>query len=287
MRINMDKSKPTATPWLVSSLSTNHAGSFDSSVYQSVVAFAVNKACQTMHAPSTQHWVNLKHLLRYLKAASSTVFYSGTAHHQIVSSQEGTSFFGTNLVSWSSKKQPTVARSSTAAEYRAVADTIAELLWIRSLLTELRIPSTSPTTLWCDNVGATYLTANPIFHARTKHVEFDYHFVPQQVLSKHLRVCIISSTDQHANLLTKALPKARFKLLFNKLNLVSRQSLRELLKKKIQVDENRPVRLRMVKSRRYNSQDQFVPAGPPANDPTYLPLEGCNGTLPTGLPIPL
>ncbi|CAA6674547.1 unnamed protein product [Spirodela intermedia] len=128
-----------------------------------------------------------------------------------------------------SKKQPTVARSSTAAEYRAVADTIAELLWIRSLLTELRIPSTSPTTLWCDNVGATYLTANPIFHARTKHVEFDYHFVPQQVLSKHLRVCIISSTDQHANLLTKALPKARFKLLFNKLNLVSRQSLREAI----------------------------------------------------------
>ncbi|CAA6674548.1 unnamed protein product [Spirodela intermedia] len=75
-------SKPTATPWLVSSLSTNHAGSFDSSVYRSVVgalpyititrpdiAFAVNKACQTMHAPSTQHWVNLKHLLRYLKGS--------------------------------------------------------------------------------------------------------------------------------------------------------------------------------------------------------------------------
>ncbi|CAA7394260.1 unnamed protein product [Spirodela intermedia] len=229
--------------------------SFDSSVYWSVVgalpyttitrpdiAFSVHKACQTMHTPSTQHWVNLKHLLRYLKGSilhsllfrhSPSLSLAAFSNADWVGSPSDRQFtrvylifFGTNLVSWSSKKQPTVARSSTAAEYRAVADTIAELLWIRSLLAELRIPFTSPTTLWCDNVGATYLTANPIFHARTKHVEFDYHFVPEQVLSKHLRVCIISSTEQHADLLTKALPKARFKLLFNKLNLVSRQSLR-------------------------------------------------------------
>ena len=79
-------------------------------------------------------------------------------------------------ISWKFGKQRTVARSSTKAEYKVLADGTTEILWIRSLLSELRISSSSMTTLWCDNLGATFLSANPIFHACTKHVGVDYHF---------------------------------------------------------------------------------------------------------------
>jgi hypothetical protein len=73
-------------------------------------------------------------------------------------------FFGGNLVSWSSRKQSIVSRSSTETEYKAVADATAELIWIQVLLRELGIDQSRSPTLWCDNIGATYLAANPIFH---------------------------------------------------------------------------------------------------------------------------
>jgi hypothetical protein len=84
-------------------------------------------------------------------------------------------FFGPNLISWSAKKQATVSRSSTEAEYKAVADATAEMMWMQSLLAELGIKLTQATCLWCDNLGATYLCANPVFHARAKHIEIDFH----------------------------------------------------------------------------------------------------------------
>ncbi|XP_058217624.1 (-)-germacrene D synthase-like [Rhododendron vialii] len=97
-------------------------------------------------------------------------------------------YLGNNLVSWSSRKQRTVARSSTESEYKALADTAAELTWIQSLLFELDISLPVAPILWCDNVGATYLTANPVLHARTKHVEIDFHFVRDKMTRKDLQV---------------------------------------------------------------------------------------------------
>ena len=114
-------------------------------------------------------------------------------------------FFGGNLISWSSRKQSTVSRSSTEAEYKAVADATAELIWIQVLLRELGISQARTPSLWCDNIGATYLSANPIFHRRTKHVEVDYHFVRERVSTRQLDVRLISSKDQLVDIMTKPL----------------------------------------------------------------------------------
>ena len=113
-------------------------------------------------------------------------------------------FLGSNLVSWSARKQATVSRSSTEPKYKALANATAEVMWIQTLLKELNIPSPRAAKLWCDNIGAKYLSANPVFHARTKHIEVDYHFVRERVARKQLEVRIISSDDQVADGFTKA-----------------------------------------------------------------------------------
>jgi hypothetical protein len=124
-------------------------------------------------------------------------------------------------VSWSARKQPTVSRSSTEAEYKAIANATAELTWIQSLLTELGVKQGQAPTLWCDNLGATFLTANPVFHARTKHIEIDFHFVREKVANGELQVQFISSADQVADIFTKALPRDAFVRLKYDLNLCS------------------------------------------------------------------
>nr|GEU29282.1 integrase, catalytic core [Tanacetum cinerariifolium] len=122
-----------------------------------------------------------------------------------------------NLRSWTTCKQRTVLRSSTEAEYKALADTVAKLTWLQALRNELGICSSSTPILWCDNLGATYLSANPIFHACTKHVETDYHFVREKVAKGDLRVQHISTHDQIADIFKKPLPTPRFLFLRSKL----------------------------------------------------------------------
>ena len=119
-------------------------------------------------------------------------------------------FLGPNLIAWSARKQATVSRSSTKAEYKAVANATAELIWIQFFLRELKIPQKQPSVLWCDNIGATYLSSNPVFHARTKHIEVDYHFVRERVAQKLLLIKFISSKDQLADIFTKPLPQLQF-----------------------------------------------------------------------------
>jgi hypothetical protein len=105
-------------------------------------------------------------------------------------------FFGGNLVAWSAWKQATSSRSSTEAEYKPLANATAKVIWVKTLLTELRINHPKAATLWCDNLGATYLSANRVFHARIEHIEVDYHFVRERVANKPLDIRFVPTCDQ-------------------------------------------------------------------------------------------
>jgi hypothetical protein len=86
-------------------------------------------------------------------------------------------------------------------------------MWLENLLKELRVFQLPKPVLWCDNIGATFLTSNPQFHARTKHIEIDYHFVRERVTSNQLHVKFVCSKDQLADCLTKPLPLPHFEFL--------------------------------------------------------------------------
>ena len=161
------------------------------------ISSAVNKACQKMHQPTTQDWSDLKHLLRYPKGTILFGILLSRKSEQFISAYSDSDwagstidrrstggylvYLGRNLISWCSKKQQIVARSSSEAEYKSLANATSEIIWIESLLNELQIKMNHASILYCDNIGATYLTANPVFHARTKHIEINFHFVRERV----------------------------------------------------------------------------------------------------------
>jgi len=130
-------------------------------------------------------------------------------------------FLVRNLLSWSSKKKTTVSWSSTESEYKALTNASTELIWIHSLLCELGTQLPHALVLDYDNIGATYLTLNPIFHARTKYIAIDYHFIRDMMAAKELDVRIISEKDQLADILTKPLVSQKLLLLKSNLNLNS------------------------------------------------------------------
>ena len=126
-------------------------------------------------------------------------------------------------MTWKSKKQSVVARSSAEAEYRAMAATACELIWLKILLADLGIMCALPIVLHCDNQAAMHIAANPVFHERTKHIEVDCHFIRNQVQAKVLKTAYVRSADQLADVFTKVLSSAQFGRLLSKLG--SRDSL--------------------------------------------------------------
>lgn len=130
-------------------------------------------------------------------------------------------FLGSNILSWNSKKQPIVSRSSTEAEYKAVTNASAKLIWIQTIFRELGVFLSFAPILFCDNIGAMYLSSNRAFRARTKHIVIDYHFVREHATSKSLVVKFLSSKDQVANSLTKPLVPHWFNQLKINLNVWS------------------------------------------------------------------
>ena len=254
-RVNMQLCKPVKTPLCttekLSITSGTRLGVEDSTRYRSIVgalqyltltrpdlSFAVNKVCQFLHSPTIVHWEAVKRILRYVQGTISLGIKITKSNSMLVSAFSDADwagcpddrrstggfavFLGGNLISWCARKQATVSRSSTEAEYKSLANATAEVMWVRKLLDELGIPHPRAACLWCDNIGATYLSANPVFHARTKHIEIDYHFVREQVAAKLLDIRFISTTDQLADGFTKALPENLMIKFRNNLNL-SRQ----------------------------------------------------------------
>jgi len=179
-----------------------------------------------MHAPQDMHWGLVKRILRYLRgtldndlriSASPTTrltAYSDADWAGCPDTRRSTSgycvFLGDSLVSWSSKRQTTVSRSSAEAEYRGMAHATAECCWLRNLLQELHVPINKATVIYCDNISAVYLSENPVHHRRTKHVELDLHFVREKVALGQLRVVQVPTTHQYADIMTKGLPSALF-----------------------------------------------------------------------------
>jgi len=110
-------------------------------------------------------------------------------------------------ISWSSKKQSSVALSSTEAEYIAGAHTAKELVWLQRLLGDIGMPDDSPTTLCIDNQSAIAIAKNPQFHDRTKHIEVRYHYLHDKVEEEELELEYVPTGEQIADALTKALNK--------------------------------------------------------------------------------
>ena len=179
-----------------------------------------------MHAPRDVHQAMLKRILRYVKgtvqlgiqlraAPTPTITaYSDADWAGCPDTRRSTSgfcvFFGNSLISWSSKRQTTVSRSSAEAEYRAIANAVAECSWLRHLLGELLCKIPSATVAFCDNISSVYMARNPVHHRRTKHIELDIHFVREKVAIGELRVLHVPSAKQLADVFTKGLPSALF-----------------------------------------------------------------------------
>ena len=117
---------------------------------------------------------------------------------------------GASLISWRAKKQHTVSRYSSEAEYRALSTAACELQWLLYLIHDLHITCTRPPVPYCDNQSALHIAANPVFHERTKHLEINYHFVHNKIQEGVLRLLPISSKEQLADFFTKALPPPSF-----------------------------------------------------------------------------
>jgi hypothetical protein len=211
------------------------------------IAYSVNQLCQHMHVPTSVHLTVAKRVLRYLKGSINLGLQYGKGSLTITSycdsdwagnpdDRRSTTgfgiFFGPNLISWSAKKQHVVSRSSTEAEYRSLSLITAEMFWIQMLLKELHISLSSPLTIWCDNSGGIALASNPIFHARTKHIEVDVHFVREKVLNRDIQIHHLSTLEQVADIFTKGHTAARFCFLRNKLMVLPPMSLQGGVKSK-------------------------------------------------------
>lgn len=247
-RTNMLTAKPVSTPLPSNFIITKTAGTLlkDPKEFRMVVgslqyllitrpemAFAVNKLSQYMQSPTTEHWSIAKRLLRYLRGTTdygvqfhknsplSLHAYSdadwGGNKEDWSSNTAFILYLGKNPISWCSKKQRTTARSSTEAEYRAVAATAADIIWVCNLLRELNVQSSTGPVIYCDNVGATQLSANPVFHSRMKHLAIDYYFVRELVQKGYLRVVHVNSQDQLADIMTKSLTGNKFQNLRDKI----------------------------------------------------------------------
>ena len=128
---------------------------------------------------------------------------------------------GGNLVSWKSNKQNVVSRSSVESEYKTMAQSACEVIWIYQLLNKVGFNISLPPKLWCDNQATLHIASNPVFHERTKHIEIDCHFVREKIQQGLISTGFVKTGEQLGDLLTKALNGTRVDYLCNKLGMIN------------------------------------------------------------------
>ncbi|GJS06409.1 retrovirus-related pol polyprotein from transposon TNT 1-94 [Tanacetum coccineum] len=197
------------------------------------IYYTVQLLSQFMQNPTFVHMQAVKHLLRYLLNApgqgillanSSAVHLTAYCDSDWAScpmTRRSTTGYcillGQSPISWKSKKKQVVSRSSAKAEYKAMALTCCEVTWLVSLLKDLGIKDLGPVDLKCDNQAAIHIAANPVFHARTKHIEVDCHFVRDQMKTGMVKPSYVSTKDQVADVFTKVLSTEQHQKLLSKL----------------------------------------------------------------------
>ena len=197
------------------------------------ISYAVSLVSRFMHAPKVQHMDAVNRILRYLKGSAGRGIWMRKNGHTSISAYTDADwagcpidrrsttgyciFVGGNLVTWKSKKQNVVAKSSAEAEYRAMSTTTSEIIWLRALLKDLSFPTTESSRLFCDNQAAIHIASNPVFHERTKHIEVNCHFVREKMVAGIICTPFVSSNLQLADIFTKGLTTSRFQEILFKL----------------------------------------------------------------------
>ncbi|KAH9726800.1 hypothetical protein KPL70_008430 [Citrus sinensis] len=200
------------------------------------IAYAVSIVSQFMHSPSEEHMDAVYRILRYLKCApgkgllfsknnvSNIEGYTDSDWAGDQTTRRSTSGYFTfvegNLVTWRSKKQKVVARSSAEAEFRGMAQGVCEMLWIKNILKDLGIDYAKPMNLKCDSKAAIEIAQNPVQHDRTKHVEVDRHFIKEKLDEKTIQFPFVQSGDQLADILTKVVSGRVFHDIIDKLGMI-------------------------------------------------------------------
>ncbi|CAM8944482.1 unnamed protein product [Rhodiola kirilowii] len=199
------------------------------------LSYSVHILSQFMQCTTEAHWQAAIRVLHYIKShPGQGLILSRHSSLQLTAYCDSdwatcpltrrslTGYFvvlGASHVSWKTKKQPTVSRSSAEAEYRSMAAACCELLWLKAFLLSLGYHHTSPMHLVCDSQAALHISANPVFHERTKHIEIDCHFVRDLIQCGCISTSYVRSQDQLADLFTKALDKQPFSYLLGKLGI--------------------------------------------------------------------
>lgn len=201
------------------------------------LTYAIHTLSQFMHCPQEDHWLAALKVVRYLKGTlgQGIIFSAKTSFHFTglcdldwtacpLTRRSLTGWIvqlGSSLISWQTRKQDTVSCSSAKAEYRALNEITRELKWVKTLLKKMGYDHIGPMSIKCDSRPALYISSNPVFHERTKHTEVDCHAVRDEILKGVIRPCHVSTKDQLADILTKALERKEFKAFIFKLGITN------------------------------------------------------------------
>ncbi|TQE11048.1 hypothetical protein C1H46_003308 [Malus baccata] len=205
------------------------------------IAFAVGIVSRYLQEPRKPHLEAAKDILNYVNSTLDFGLLYKTGAGFVMNGYTDADFGGdmddrrstsgyvflcdSTSVSWCNKKQDSVSLSTTEAEYKAASLAAQECVWLRRLIKDVYQPCGKSTTLFCDNQSAIKLASNPIFHARTKHIEIEHHFIREKVLDGTVKNEHVSSKENVADIFTKALSRGPFEALRVKLGLVSKTSL--------------------------------------------------------------